>query len=93
MKCVTLFRCEFCSAPPFETAGEAEAHEAAHFGLTVEEYKEWGRLTKAAEQAGYRVGCGSNPETRKAFHDAITNLCAFELGHRIPSEARAPRFI
>ena len=92
MKCKTVYCCEFCDALPFADMDAARIHEASHFGLTIQLYREWGDLTRAAERAGCQVGIASNPETRKNFDDAIERLCDFEKAHSIPSEIRRPRF-
>lgn len=92
MKHMVVFCCEFCAAPPFETLGKAQEHEAKHFGLTVEEYQEWGRLEQKVRQASATVSCASNPTTRKAYDDAISDICAFELEHHIPGDAKTPQF-
>lgn len=93
MKCKTVYCCEFCDAPPFEDRNEARKHEAAHFNLTAAEYQLWKQLSVAAEKAGQRVGCASNPDTRRAFDEAIKQLCLFETAHNIPSSARPPQFL
>lgn len=89
MKTVTLYQCENCGRPYTDQAS-AVACEAAHLGLKPEEYMLWKSLSRKAASAGHHVGICKNPETDRAFDDAIRELTDFEISHRIPNGWRKP---
>lgn len=85
MRIIQLYCCEECS---YQTTNRDEclAHEANHFGLTLPEYENWKRLSRAAEYAGNVVGTTNNPKTRRDFHIAIRELVDFEKEHNLPDK-------
>ena len=77
----TTYKCEYCG---FEgSRDECERHEAAHFGITTEEYRHWQKLKQDVRQASYRAGTTKNQETDAAFDKAIDELTDFEIKHGI----------
>lgn len=77
MKSITAYKCDQCdylSSNP----EDVERHEAKHYGLSLEEYKQWQELYDEAKKAAYTRNYTNTPETRKQFDAVIKKLAAFE---------------
>lgn len=57
--------------------------EAAHYGLTLEEYYHWRELLKTVKEAGAINSISKNERTDKAFDDAVIRLVEFEKEHKL----------
>lgn len=93
MKQKIVYLCEFCSPlnqEYFCTEKECEAHEATHFGLTPTEYRNWHILSTSAAEAGRRLGCSCDDETRKKFDEAVEKLVYFETNHKLLNIEKKP---
>ncbi len=88
MKCHMIYSCEFCHKR-FDSVDECEEHEAEHYGLTLEQYREWSRIHHLCVNAGAMVGISKNPDTEAAFDRAIHELVTFEKAHGL-SGVNAP---
>lgn len=82
MKEVTYFKCEKCGKVS-ENMDEILACEASHYGLSVEEKKEWDELKEARILAGSVVAQMNNEETRKEYDEAVASCVKYELDHNI----------
>lgn len=88
MKTRKIYICQVCGKESLDP-DDILLCEAQHMGLTsLEEYQEWSELQKAAEQAGYRRGIISNPETRQAFDKACKALADFETAHNMNTDLK-----
>lgn len=77
MRSIIAYKCDQCdylSSNP----EDMERHEAKHYGLSLEEYKEWQALYDEAKAAAYTRNYTNTPETRKQFDAAIKKLTEFE---------------
>lgn len=77
MKSITAYKCDQCdylSSNP----EDVERHEAKHYGLSLEEYKQWQTLYDEAKKAAYTRNHTNTPETRKQFDAVIKKLTEFE---------------
>lgn len=82
MKSYTVYECEFCGKVSRNQAEIAEC-EASHYGLTVDEMKEWHRLKELVKNKCYVVSVTKNAKTDKEADDAINVLLEFEKQHGI----------
>lgn len=77
MRSIIAYKCDQCdylSSNP----EDVERHEAKHYGLSLEEYKEWQALYDEAKKAAYTRNHTNTPETRKQFDTTIKKLTEFE---------------
>lgn len=77
MRSIIAYKCDQCdylSSNP----EDVERHEAKHYGLSLEEYKEWQELYDEAKKAAYTRNHTNTPETRKQFDTTIKKLTEFE---------------
>jgi len=51
MKTIMMYQCEKCRKV-YDSASQAMTCEAAHYGLTLEEYYHWRELLKTVKEAG-----------------------------------------
>ena len=51
MKTIMMYQCEKCRKV-YDSASQAMTCEAAHYGLTLEEYYHWMELLKIVKEAG-----------------------------------------
>lgn len=82
MKTVMKFQCDKCRRV-YDTPGEALTCEAAHYGLTREEYDKWLALKKLAAEAGKINGIRKNAQTDMNFDVAVNKLVSFEKEHQL----------
>ena len=84
MKQWTVYGCEMCK---FESKDkdEVEAHEASHFNLTLEEFKEYKQIKENVRYASSALYTKNNEKTRKEFDEAVDKLSEFENKHNIKS--------
>lgn len=82
MKTIMMYQCEKCRKV-YDSASQAMTCEAAHYGLTLEEYHHWMELQKTAKEAGVMNSIGKNERTDKAFDDAVIQLVEFEKEHKL----------
>ena len=54
MKTIMMYQCEKCRKI-YDSAIQAMTCEAAHYGLTLEEYYHWRELLKTVKEAGKKV--------------------------------------
>lgn len=80
MKTIMMYQCEKCRKV-YDSAHQAMTCEAAHYGLTLEEYHRWMELQKTAKEAGAMNSISKNPKTDKVFDEAIIKLVKFEKEH------------
>ncbi len=78
MKSYTMFVCEKCGKQSKDSK-EILKCEASHYGLTVEQMKEWENLKDDVRNSG--VGRTSNKYTRISFDTAMNELLKFEKEH------------
>lgn len=64
-----------------ESMDEVLEHETSHFGLTREQYLEWGLLRERVAKAVGAAGITHNGDTEEACDDAIGALLSFEKAH------------
>lgn len=69
MKSILAYKCDQCDYMS-SNPEDVERHEAKHYGLSLEEYKEWQALYDEAKKAAYTRNCTNTPETREQF-DAV----------------------
>lgn len=82
-----VYCCEFCN---FEvTSDEVLRHEANHYGLSAEEYKEWMWLDAAVKKASYHISQCWNERMEQILDDAVQAVLAFEKAHGL-SDVRLP---
>lgn len=87
MKQKVVYCCEFCS---FEgTSDEVLRHEAGHYGLSVEEYKEWMQLDAAVKKASYHISQCRNERMEQVLDGAVQAVLAFEKAHGL-NDVRLP---
>lgn len=77
MKSILAYKCDQCDYMS-SNPEDVERHEAKHYGLSLEEYKEWQALYNEAKKAAYTRNCTNTPETREQFDAVIKKLAAFE---------------
>lgn len=77
MKSILAYKCDQCDYMS-SNPEDVERHEAKHYGLSLEEYKEWQALYDEAKKAAYTRNCTNTPETREQFDAVIKKLAAFE---------------
>ena len=82
MKRIMVYVCEKCGKQS-QNIEEILKCEAAHFGLTLDEMKEWQALEAKAKQAGAIVYNIKNEQTEKDYDKAIDKLMVFEKTHGI----------
>lgn len=87
MHAKTVYLCDACSAS-FDTRDEAMDHEASHFGLAPDLYREWLELRRQAAAAGHRVASVKNPETDGQFDDACKALVDFEAANGLTGKSQ-----
>lgn len=80
MKEYTLYRCEYCDFASTD-AQQTMAHEAAHLGLTVEEYYHWESLCRAVPKS---IGC--------EYTKACNALADFETKHNLTNTKTPDNF-
>ena len=80
MKQIIMYVCEKCGKQSHDKE-EILKCEAAHFGLTPDEMKEWQALEAKAKQTGAILYNIKTEQTEKAYDEAIDNLMAFEKEH------------
>ena len=80
MKTKTVFVCEQCECE-YEFAEYALKCEADHFGLTLEEYKEYLALLKTEKHCGINVNIAKNERTEKLFDEAVKAVIEFRKEH------------
>lgn len=82
MKQHIIYECETCGKQSKDRE-EIMICEAAHFGLTVTEKREWEQLKdKVRYKSAIVSGC-KNEQTDKEFDEAIEELMEFEKLHEI----------
>lgn len=90
MRSKIVYYCEICHRKNIDFSDEdrhvVETHEASHYNLSVDEYREWNALKKEAEQQGCSVMITNNERTRSAFDKACEDLTDFERKHNIKME-------
>lgn len=82
MKTIMMYQCEKCRKV-YDSASHAMTCEAAHYGLTLEEYYHWRELLKTVKEAGAMNSISKNERTDKAFDDAVIRLVEFEKEHKL----------
>lgn len=82
MKTIMMYQCEKCRKI-YGSASQAMTCEAAHYGLTLEEYHYWMELQKTAKEAGAMNSISKNERTDKSFDDAVIQLVEFEKEHKL----------
>ena len=82
MRQYTIYECEVCKKTSTDSK-EILTCEAAHMGLTYDEWQEYKRLKSAAALAGFHLGSTKNEQTEAAFDKAIDELVGFEKKHRL----------
>lgn len=82
MRGITIYECQVCGKRS-ETLKEIEQCVAAHFGLTIEEYKEWKKLTEDFRHKSWVITITNNEETRTKQDKALAELLLFEKEHHI----------
>lgn len=80
MKQIIMYVCEKCGKQSRDKE-EILKCEAAHFGLTPDEMKEWQGLESKARQTGAILYNIKTEQTEKAYDEAIDNLMTFEKAH------------
>lgn len=81
MKIKNVYVCDKCGRF-FDRVSECEEHEATtHYSISASSYLKWKQLFNSASHAGTHVGVRRNPETVKAFEDAVKELLDFEEKH------------
>lgn len=82
MKTIMMYQCEKCRKI-YDSAIQAMTCEAAHYGLTLEEYYHWMELLKTVKEAGAMNSISKNERTDKAFDDAVIQLVEFEKEYKL----------
>lgn len=82
MKTIMMYQCEKCRKI-YDSAIQAMTCEAAHYGLTLEEYHHWMELLKTTKEVGAMNSISKNERTDKAFDDAEIQLVEFEKEHKL----------
>ena len=82
MKEYMIYECETCKKTSRDRK-EIVTCEAAHIGLTYEEWQEYLKLKNNAAMAGCKMGYTKNAETEAIFDEAVNQLVAFEKKHGI----------
>lgn len=82
MKTQLVFICD-TYGQVFCTRQEAEEHEANHYGLSMEQFKEWKLLDDNMRKAAYNVGACNNSYTRGEFEKADAELHNFLVRHNL----------
>lgn len=77
LQSLIVYSCEHCDKD-FFTEKQCEAHEATHYGITYDDYKEWERLSIIADKAGRKTSIGKSAAATKEFARAIRELGDFE---------------
>ena len=80
-----MYICSKCQQAFYEK-NECIKHEAAHVGLTSDEYKTWARLLNKAHKASITVSMYNNEDTRTIEEKAINELLNFETKHKLNDE-------
>lgn len=80
MKRIVSYKCEYCGKT-FDDEHSCHTHENEHLGISENEFVKWQKLRKNAIQAGSKVYCTCNDETRKQFDDACEAQTQFEITH------------
>ncbi|MBO5435064.1 hypothetical protein J6A31_04505 [bacterium] len=82
-----IYECEICRRKGINFSNEdhdvVEKHEAEHYNLSVDEYRQWNVLKKNAENCGYIVMNTNNDATNAQFDEACDKLADFEIQHGI----------
>lgn len=82
MKQYMMFECEYCGLTSRDPK-EIFAHEAAHLGLTKEEYESYNSMKSFAKYCSSRLMDNNTEENQKRYDTAVENLVAFEKEHNI----------
>lgn len=92
MRSIIAYKCDQCdylSSNP----EDVERHEAKHYGLSLEEYKEWQELYDEAKKAAYTRNHTNTPETREQFDTTIKKLAEFEKSMSLQPYNRPSHFM
>lgn len=79
---IRTYMCDVCGQE-FDSASEAESHEARCYGLSYQEYQMWFHLSDWVARSGKLLSIQSNPETRERFDTACEKLVDFEAEHHL----------
>lgn len=82
MKAKMVYECEFCNFQS-ESHIDVAKHEAAHYGLTLEDYVEWNRLDQMVKRRSHVYDGYHNSRTEADLDSAIKELLAFEDAHNL----------
>lgn len=80
MKRYTVYVCEVCGYE-CRNSEEMSKHEAAHFGLTVEELHEYNAIKSFVRYADDLNSRKDNDNTRNMLDEAMEKLSEFEKKH------------
>ena len=79
---IHTYICDVCGKE-FDSASEAESHEARCYGLSDHEYQMWFHLSDQAARSGKWLSIQSNQESRERFDTACDKLTNFEMEHHL----------
>lgn len=82
MKVKIIYECDFCDFHS-ENKTDMERHEAAHYGLTLEDYTEWNRLNQTVKHCSGIYDTCHNSLTETDLDQAVKKLLAFEESHEL----------
>lgn len=83
MQTIQIYVCDHCKFQSSDRNSVMKHEAEVHYQITLEQYKQWITLLKAAERAGAQRGISKNPKTDKEFDDRIQDLVEFEHKHNI----------
>lgn len=79
---ITMYFCDFCDVH-FVNKSTCMEHEAAHYGLTKDDYAEWETLYKTASDAAKRKVASGTKASADEYKAALENLTEFETAHNV----------
>jgi len=82
MYAIMKYKCSCCGAE-HDDEKTALAHEAAHFGLSYDDYALWLDLRRTVARTSYKNGQTNTAQTRLAYDKPIQQLLAFETTHNL----------
>lgn len=82
MKAKMMYECDFCGFG-HESKEVVEEHEAAHYGLTAQEYKTWRELDARVKLCSHVYEYNHNRDTEAELEAAVDAVLKFEAVHNL----------